>query len=78
MLIPFEKALIEYPVIHLSEQQTQDLIHGKQVKCDQADELYVMLDQQNLFLGIGQVDGGQLRVKNIFMKSYQQRLSRLS
>lgn len=74
VMIPFEKALVEYPIINLTEQQTQDLIHGKQVACEQPDDAYVMLDFQSLFLGIGLVVEKQLRVKNIFMKSYRQRM----
>jgi len=77
LLMPLEKALVEYPVINLTEQQTQDLIHGKQVECRQHDETYVMFDYRGLFLGIGLVLNKQLRVKNIFMKSYQQSLDKL-
>lgn len=72
VLLPMEHALTEYPKITLTQEQTQDLIHGKKIKFDAPDDIYVMMDHQNIFLGLGQVSKSNLRVKNIFMKSYLQ------
>lgn len=72
---PMESALTEYPEIVLSEAQTQDLIHGKQLAMNLSDNTYVLKDFNSLFLGVGLVLGQVLKVKNIFMKSYQQKLN---
>ena len=66
---------LEYPEIVLSEAQTQDLIHGKQLAMKLSDNTYVLKDFNSLFLGVGLVLGQVLKVKNIFMKSYQQKLN---
>ncbi len=72
ILMPMQKALIEYPQLNLTQQQTQDLIHGKQVQITATEGTYQMLDEGGFFMGIGLVKGKQLRVKNIYMKSYLQ------
>ncbi|MCB1583172.1 MAG: tRNA pseudouridine(55) synthase TruB [Xanthomonadales bacterium] len=72
VLLPMELALTEYPGITLTQEQTQDLIHGKQISYDNFDNTYVMMDDQDKFLGLGIVKNNRLRVKNIFMKSYLQ------
>lgn len=72
VLLPMESALTEYPVIDLTAAATQDLIHGKQVSSDCGDGVYLMHDHLGLFMGVGVVENGTLRVKNIFMKSYLQ------
>jgi tRNA pseudouridine55 synthase len=77
VMLPIEQALIEYPSLSLTEQQTQDLIHGKQVNFDSPDDTYVMMDIQDKFLGIGIIKNNRLRVKNIFMKSYQQQQAKV-
>ncbi len=76
LIIPMQNALIEYPVIGLSAQQRQDLIHGKKVVMAGDDGLYVMNDEKGVFLGVGKVESGTLKVKNIFMKSYLQSLGK--
>ncbi|MFC3194729.1 tRNA pseudouridine(55) synthase TruB [Marinicella sediminis] len=73
-LLPMEQALVEYPRVDLTAEQTQDLIHGKRVKSGLADQTCVMFEHHGLFFGLGVISDGQLRVKNIYMKSYQQQL----
>jgi len=70
-LIPMEDALIEYQKLVLTAEQTQDLIHGKKIDCNEPNETYLLFDNKGFFLGIGLVSESRLRVKNIFMKSYQ-------
>ena len=76
VLLPMQDALTEYPVIDLTAEQTQDLIHGKQVSLTHASGTFQMLDQAGFFLGMGDVKNKRLRVKNIFMKSYVQSIKR--
>ena len=73
-LLPMQKALIEYPRLDLTAGQTQDLIHGKQVERSEVDDTYCMMDHHDIFMGLGLLESNRLRVKNIFMKSYQQLL----
>ncbi|KAA3647438.1 MAG: tRNA pseudouridine(55) synthase TruB [Proteobacteria bacterium] len=75
-LLPADAALIEYPDITLSEQQAQDLIHGKQTAADYANGLHRLYDSKGLFMGMGKVFNGSLRVHKLFMKTYQQRLAK--
>jgi len=75
-LLPADAALIEYPDIVLSEQKAQDLIHGKQTTADYDNGLHRLYDSQGLFMGMGKVFNHSLRVHKLFMKSYQQRLSK--
>jgi len=71
-LIPMQQALIEYPILKLSEQQTTDLIHGKTMAHDSKPDTYCLYDHSDQFLGIGIIDeGGRLKVKKLFLKSYQ-------
>ena len=77
-LIPMENALTEYPELKLTAEQTQALIHGKQVSLSAVDGTYTMYDHAGLFLGIGLLESQQLRVKNIFMKSYSEQQKRNS
>ncbi len=74
-LMPMQDALIEYPKIELTKQQTQDLIHGKKVRLECASDVYVLHDSLGIFMGIGIVESNTLRVKNLFMKSYQHNLT---
>lgn len=71
-LMPMQEALVEYPKLDLTQQQTQDLIHGKKVKLSEANDTYILHDFSGLFMGIGILENKQLRVKNLFMKSYLQ------
>lgn len=72
-LLPMESALIEYPAINLTQEQTQDLIHGKKISYNAEKGIYRLLDWQSKFLGLGDVHNQQLKVKKIFFKSYTQR-----
>jgi len=78
VLLPVEQALIEYPILKLTEAQTQDLIHGKQINYYNQDDTYIMFENQGVFLGLGTLKNNRLRVKNIFMKSYQQNIEKLN
>lgn len=71
-LLPMQEALVEYPQLSLTQPQTQDLIHGKQVQRSEADDTYCLFDHNQIFMGLGLLENNRLRVKNIFMKSYQQ------
>ena len=77
VLMPIEQALIEYPQIQLKQPQVQDLIHGKKTACEQANGVYVLMDSQSIFLGLGEIHNHLLKVKKIFMKSYLQQLEKL-
>ena len=67
-----QQALLQYPKLELTNQETQDLIHGKQINSIKDEGTYALYDFNDYFLGIGVVKNDQLRVKNIFMKSYLQ------
>lgn len=75
VLMPMQDALTEYPKLDLTEQQTQDLIHGKKIAISIASKTYSLYDSEGIFMGVGLVENSCLRVKNIFMKSYQQNKS---
>lgn len=71
-LIDMDQALIEYPKQCLSSEQTRDLIHGKIIKCKGQAAIYRLYDQNEYFLGMGDLNqAGTLRVKKLFLKSYQ-------
>jgi tRNA pseudouridine55 synthase len=71
-LIPMENALVEYPCLKLTTEQTTDLIHGKTLAYGAKAETYCLYDDRDKFLGIGVIDeGGTLKVKKLFLKSYQ-------
>lgn len=69
-----DAALTEYPEIRLDEQQALDLMHGKQSSVDCDNGLHRLYDACGLFMGMGKVFNGSLRVHKLFMKSYQQQL----
>ncbi len=71
-LIPMDQALVEYPALTLSAQHTMDLIHGKTVDHGAASDTYCLYDHNHKFLGLGLIDtAGVLKVKKLFLKSYQ-------
>lgn len=72
ILLPLEQALIEYPEITLTQEQTQDLIHGKKISYNAQKGIYRLIDWQHKFLGLGEIHNKQLKVKKIFFKSYSQ------
>ncbi len=74
VLMPMQDALVEYPKLDLTQQQTQDLIHGKRVEINHDSETYTLYDHQGYFMGLGIIENNCLRVKNLFMKSYQRSL----
>ncbi|MCF6300949.1 MAG: tRNA pseudouridine(55) synthase TruB [Proteobacteria bacterium] len=66
-------ALIEYPQINLTEEQTQAMIHGKVLDVEYNNDIYCLYDHNKYFLGLGEVyENSQLKVKKLFLKSYQQ------
>ncbi|WP_223788057.1 tRNA pseudouridine(55) synthase TruB [Marinicella meishanensis] len=73
VLMPLETALVEYPRLDLSESQTQDLIHGKKISYTIEQGIYRMFDWTDRFLGLGEVQHHQLKVKKLFYKSYSQK-----
>ncbi|MCX7552849.1 tRNA pseudouridine(55) synthase TruB [Marinicella sp. S1101] len=71
VLMPMQDALIEYPRLDLSQQQTQDLIHGKTVQYTAEQDTYCLYDHHNKFLGLGVIkEPGILKVQKLFLKSY--------
>ncbi len=72
VLIPMERALVEYPVVNLDQASTQDMIHGKKISYNAEKGIYRLIDWQQKFLGLGVVDNDQLKVKKLFYKSYTQ------
>ena len=71
-LIAMDQALIEYPQQKLTAKQTQDLIHGKTILCVGQAGLYCLYDTHSNFLGMGDLDQeGVMKVKKLFLKSYQ-------
>lgn len=71
-LLPMDSALTEYPSLSLDKQQAQDLIHGKVTACPGQDAVHRLYDQEGRFMGLGQIKAKQLKVKRLFLKSYQQ------
>lgn len=71
-LLTADAALIEYPQIDLTSNNTRDLIHGKQVAIESEAGLHRLYDVDGLFLGMGRVYDEHLKVHKLFMKSYQQ------
>lgn len=71
-LLPMDSALVEYPRLDLSEQHTQDLIHGKKISYNADKGIYRLYDWQQHFLGLGELLNAQLKVKKLFLKSYSQ------
>lgn len=69
-----DQALIEYPQITLNADQTQALIHGKILNHQSPTATYRLYDHQQRFLGLGQINNHTLKVKRLFLKSYQQTL----
>lgn len=66
-------ALIEYPQINLSKDQTQTMIHGKILNIESDNGIYCLYDHNKCFLGLGEVfEESQLKVKRLFLKSYEQ------
>lgn len=74
-LIPMDKALVEYPKASLSAAQSQDLIHGKTTSYSGEKGIRRLYDHDGHFLGMGELNqSGVLRVKKLFLKSYQGQL----
>ncbi len=71
-LLPMDSALTEYPAVTLDGQQAQDLIHGKTTACPGQDAVHRLYDQQSRFMGLGDIQSNQLKVKRLFLKSYKQ------
>ena len=73
LLLGMDTALIEYPQTQLTTKQQQTLIHGLRFKTDLNPANYRLYDSQNKFLGLGEVQtNGQMKVKSLFLKSYNQ------
>lgn len=71
-LINMDQALTEYPKQCLSAEQTSDLIHGKTITCEGEADMYRLYDNKQQFLGMGDLNSkGTMKVKKLFLKSYQ-------
>lgn len=72
LLQSMDTALIEYESVQLDPEKIQNLIHGKRFKCSFKPAIYRIYDENDKFLGLGEVQhNGQFKVKNLFLKSYQ-------
>ena len=72
LLLPMDKALIEYKQIKFDSEYIQMLIHGKRFACDYKPAIYRVYDENDRFIGLGECQlNGQFKVKNLFLKSYQ-------
>jgi tRNA pseudouridine55 synthase len=71
LLQAMDTALIEYESLTLSPEQIQKLIHGQRFTCDYKPGIYRIYDNKNQFIGLGESQERQFRVKNLFLKSYQ-------
>ena len=64
-------ALVEYQSLTLGDAEIQKLIHGLRITCDKAEGVYRLYNTKSVFLGLGTaLANGQLKVKNLFIKSY--------
>jgi hypothetical protein len=48
------------------------MIHGKKISYNAEKGIYRLIDWQQKFLGLGEVENEQLKVKKLFYKSYTQ------
>ncbi|WP_395377525.1 tRNA pseudouridine(55) synthase TruB [Marinicella sp. W31] len=71
-LLPADAALREYPELRLDAALTQDILHGKKIPTQMAPGIVRMYDPTGLFLGLGTVQEGLLKVLRLFYKSYEQ------
>jgi tRNA U55 pseudouridine synthase TruB len=70
LLQTMDTALIEYDSLILDQEHIQKLIHGKRFNCDYKAAIYRIYDDKNQFIGLGESQQGQFKVKNLFLKSY--------
>ncbi len=71
LLQPMDVALKEHEKIQLIPSQITTLIHGQQFDTSLAAKTYRLYDQENKFIGLGEVQNNKkLKVKRLFLKSY--------
>lgn len=72
LLIPLEKALSEYPEVHVTEAQAKRFSNGgelalERLKCPRINGYFRVYDPENKFLGLGEIAGGEsLEVKRVY------------
>lgn len=72
LLIPLEKALSEYPEVHVTEAQAKRFSNGGELaldrlKCPKIFGLFRVYGPENKFLGLGEIKGSEsLEVKRIY------------
>jgi len=72
LLLNMDTALIEYDKTQLNAKQVQTLIHGLRFETELPAKIYRIYDESNKFVGLGEAQlNGQFKVKNLFLKSYQ-------
>ena len=72
LLLNMDAALIEYDKVQLNSKQIQTLIHGLRFETELQAKIYRIYDENNKFVGLGEAQfNGQFKVKNLFLKSYQ-------
>jgi tRNA pseudouridine55 synthase len=71
LLHAMDTALIEYDNLTFDSQHIQKLIHGQRFACDYKPAIYRIYDEKKQFIGLGESQQGQFKVKNLFLKSYQ-------
>lgn len=72
LLQPMDIALIEYQKIILNPKQIQTLIYGQFFETELPADIYRLYDVDNKFFGLGEAQANrQFKVKNLFLKSYQ-------
>lgn len=73
LLQSMDSALIEYDKVKFDPENIQKLIHGQRFKYDIKPAIYRIYDKNNKFIGLGEAQhNGQFKVKNLFLKSYQE------
>jgi tRNA pseudouridine55 synthase len=71
LLQAMDTALIEYESLILDTEHIQKLIHGQRFACNYKPGIYRIYDNKNEFIGLGESQKGQFKVKNLFLKSYE-------
>lgn len=72
LLIPLEKALGEYPEVHVTEAQAKRFSNGgelalERLKCPKICGFFRVYGPENRFLGLGEIaDGDSLEVKRVY------------
>lgn len=72
LLIPIEKALSEYPEVHVTEAQAKRFSNGgelalKRLKCPKIFGFFRVYGPENKFLGLGEIKGSEsLEVKRVY------------